>query len=130
MRRAIIVVTVLSAGLVSLGGATEPVAQGEVSYMSGGTGSDERAALEAKAGRFNLKLIHAAPNGDYVSDVKVRISDAKGAALIDTVTEGPLLYAQLPPGSYSIVCSFGGQEQKRSVTVGTTQSELKFIWPS
>src|SRR5262245_38259541 len=66
MRYTVIIGIALVAGLTALGQAKEPVVQGEVSYLTGGTGSDERAALDAKSGQFNLKLIHAAPNGDYV----------------------------------------------------------------
>lgn len=112
------------------GTAKEPVTQGEVSYVTGGTGSDERAKIEAMASRFNLKMTHAAPNGDFVSNVQVRIDDAQGNKVIDTVTEGPLMYAQLPPGSYTVVCTFKGQEQKRTVQISSQQAQLMFTWPA
>lgn len=109
--------------------AKDPVTQGEVSYVTGGTGSDERAKIEAQAAGFNLKLTHAAPNGDFVSNVQVRISDGQGKQLIETVTEGPLMFAKLPPGSYTVACTFNGKEQTRKVQVSAQRSELMFTWP-
>jgi hypothetical protein len=109
---------------------TDVVSEGGVSYATGGAGTEERDALEARSGRFNLKLTHAAPTGEYVSDVKVRISDHQGKIVLDAVTDGPLFYAQLPPGGYTVICSLNGNEQKRSVQVTTgKQADLKFTWP-
>ena len=110
--------------------AKEPTTQGEVSYVTGGAGSDERDHLDASSQRFNLKLTHAAPNGDFVSNVQVRIKDAQGQVMLDTVTEGPLLYAKLPPGSYAVSCTFNGAQQDRSVKVGAEQTQLAFTWPA
>jgi hypothetical protein len=128
MRRLLIVFTVVAlCGSPAM--TKEPVTDGEVSYVTGGTGTDEREKIEAQAAGFNLKLTHAAPNGDFVSNVQVRISDGQGKQVIDTVTEGPLMYAKLPPGSYTVACTFNGKEQKRTVQVSAQRSELMFTWP-
>lgn len=130
--RVLVLLTLAIATLSASGGAAkEPTTQGDVSYVTGGVGTDERAELEAMSGRFNLKVMHAVPNGDFVSDVQMRISNAQGQLVLDVVTNGPLFYAQLPAGTYSVTCSFKGQEQKHSVQVGSgKQTELKLTWPN
>ena len=104
---------------------------GGVSYVTGGASDEERDKLEAMSGKFNVKMTHAMQNGDYVADVKVRIVDGHGKALITTVTEGPFMYAQLPAGTYTIECSLNGKEQKQTVRVENgKRADLKFTWTS
>jgi hypothetical protein len=126
---------VFSAAIVSLpySARAEPKVHEHdgVSYISGGVGTDERRDIEAMSGQFNLKLTMALSDGHFVGDTQVRIQDPKGNTLVDTVADGPLFYAKLPPGTYSVSCSLNGKETKRSATVGSgKQQQLTFTWPS
>jgi hypothetical protein len=91
-------------------------------------GLEERDALEAMAARFNLKLTFAMQSGDYVSDIGVRIADRAGNTVLETTAEGPLLYARLAPGSYSVQVSGAGQSFQRDVQVRGGQAQLGFYW--
>lgn len=103
--------------------------QDGVSYVSGGVGDDERQALAAMSKRFNLKVIMATKTGHFMSDTKVRIEDAQGRALLETVAQGPLFFAQLKPGTYNVRCSYGGKEIKQTAHVGNgRQEQLTFVW--
>jgi hypothetical protein len=62
------------------------------------------------SGRFNLKLTMALTNGEFVSDATVRIRDAQGQVVLDTIADGPLLFAQLKPGNYMVSCTLDGKE--------------------
>lgn len=129
---------VLLFGLVSLN-AVAATATGDgivqtaggVSYASGGVGIDSIERLTALSGNFNLKLIFAMKSGDYVSNVKVAISDARGNTLLDTVSDGPWLLAKLAAGSYQVTATYAGKTEKRSIALGTgTLRTVDFRWAS
>ena len=58
-------------------------------FMSGGAGTD-----------------------DYLSDVKVVVTDQRGKQVVNTTTAGPLFYVDLPPGRYSVKATYGDQTQE------------------
>ncbi len=102
---------------------------GGITHASGGVGDDSIARLEALAKNFNLKLVFALQSGNYVSDVKVVIADAKGKTLLDAASAGPWFLVKLPAGNYQVVATFEGKAVKRPVTVGTAKLQtVDFRW--
>jgi len=88
-------------------------------YISGGIGEDERAVLEASKDYYNLRLVFAARgSGEYLSAVRVRIADEKGAELLEADTDGPFFYARLAPGAYVVTAAYGDEAQTRRVRIG------------
>lgn len=120
--------------LLSMGNAySDAVVQtaGGVSYVSGGVGADSIDQLNAIAGKFNVKLVFALQSGNYVSDVKVAIADARGKTLLDTTSAGPWFLARLPVGKYQIVATFAGNAVQRQITVGTAKLQtIDLRWAS
>jgi len=145
-RRALSVFT----GLILLGGApavvraapidqNEPAAAGAIddtghhlnvrekngiSYLSGGVGTEERDAMQAMSGRFNLELTIATPSGKYLGDSTLYIDDPQGKTILEVRTDGPLFMAKLPPGEYVIRALTEGRETNRTVSIpsaGMTQ---------
>ena len=95
-----------------------PVSTATVPHISGGVGYDERAHLEAVKSQYNLRLLFAISGaGSYLSGVKVLIQDARGQTALETVSNGPWFFAQLPPGAYTLTLDNQGQVQKRSVNI-------------
>lgn len=92
---------------------------GGVPHVSGGVGKDSIERLNALARDFNLKLVFALKSGNYVSDVKVTITDTAGKTLVDTISAGPWLMTKLPTGSYQIGATFAGQTIKRQVSISS-----------
>jgi hypothetical protein len=102
---------------------------GGIPHVSGGIGDDSIAKLESQARDYNLKLVFALQSGNYVTDVKVVIGDAKGKTLLDATSAGPWFLAKLPAGNYQIVATFEGKAVKRSVTVGKAKLQtVDFRW--
>ncbi len=102
---------------------------GGIPHVSGGIGDDSIAKMESMARDYNLKLVFALQSGNYVTDVKVVIGDAKGKTLLDATSTGPWLLAKLPAGNYQIVATFEGKAVKRSVTVGKAKLQtVDFRW--
>lgn len=109
----------------------KPQTQGEVTFVSGGVGGDEQNAMQAIRGDYNLHLLFSEKGtGEYVSDVKVRITDSSGNILLESVSDGPMLFAKLKPGRYNITVDRDGQVIHKAATVGGKQrASLSFAWP-
>jgi len=121
----------LRAAGVTAQGLSAPQAQTYqgIPYLSGGIGEEEREMLRRLAHNYNVQLIFAAKEGHYLSEVHVIIMDARGRTVLDTVSEGPWLYTQLPAGTYTILVQVNGQTQRRVVQVGQQkQIQLAFYW--
>jgi len=95
---------------------SEGIVKGETAqgyqFMSGGVGSAERDAIMEEAKPYNLALTFAARSGQYLSDVRVLITDQQSKEIVDTTTAGPLFYAELPGGRYNITASYNGRSEE------------------
>ena len=100
--------------------------QDGISYVSGGIGLDEREAMKANRHGYNLFLTFAEKSGAFVADVQVVVKALKGKKGFDTVSEGPFLYAALPPGKYRVSVEFEGMRQSRVVNLGKA-SEVFYL---
>jgi len=85
--------------------------QNGISFLSGGASENERHTLRQMTRDDNVQLIFAAKNGDYLSDVTVRITDEKGHEVLNTVAPGPWLFTKLPAGKYMIKATVMGHSQ-------------------
>jgi hypothetical protein len=98
-------------------------------YVSGGIGDDD--PLAEMTGDFNLQLVFATQgSGEYLADIRVRISDAKGNPLLEAESPGPFFYVRLPAGAYRIRAEFEGKPLERPVVVSDRRlRNLYFYWP-
>ena len=97
-------------------------AQGAVSYVTGGIGTDEAQAMRAAAADYPLTLELAAagggPRDEFISGAQVSIRDSRGAAVLETLTDGPFLLARVPAGSYVVDVDWNGIHKTKTVEVG------------
>ncbi len=109
----------------------QPQTQGEVTFVSGGVGGEEQNALQAMKADYNLNLLFSVQGtGEYLSDVKVTITDTSGNVFLETVAEGPKLFANLKAGRYIVTVDQAGRVQHKTVTVGGNRgTSLSFTWP-
>jgi hypothetical protein len=125
----------LSTLLLGLPAAAEPVlqpqTQGEVRFVTGGVGAEENEALKAVSADYNLHLqFSAKDSGEFLSDVELRITDANGRVVLQTVSDGPKLFAKLQPGRYTIEAVYGGKTLRNAVTIaGQRGASLSLVWP-
>lgn len=109
--------------------AMQPHSQGDVTFISGGVGIDERKALDATRANYNLSLLFSESSGDYLSDVKVRITDSGNNVVLETVADGPKLFAKLPSGRYTVTAEAKEKAQQKTVTVKNNQQPaVSFVW--
>jgi hypothetical protein len=109
----------------------KPQTQGEVTFVSGGVGGDERNAMQALRADYNLSLLFSVQgSGEYLSEVKVSITDKNGNTFLDTVSDGPMLLASLKPGHYTVTAEVDEQvAHKKATVVANKRTSLSFIWP-
>jgi hypothetical protein len=97
--------------------------------VSGGIGLDERAELRTMSKTDNLKLSFALQNKEYLGGAKVAIKDKTGRQVLETASEGPLFFAKLPEGVYTIQATAMGETLDRTVHVPSRgQAQLYFAW--
>lgn len=95
-----------------------------VAFISGGVGDESMSTLTRMENQFNLKLFLVGQSGSYLSNISITITDAQGKGVLLTTSEGPVLLANLPGGTYLVKAQKNGQtlEQRVSVTSGKLQT--------
>ncbi len=118
--------TIEQSGLTATG--LHPIQNGNVRYVTGGIGDEERAALEAVKNDYNLQITNTNSIGEFSGETKVSIADRQGNQLINAQA-GPLFYAGLPPGDYTVEANHNGKMQNQKVSLNQSKSSsLYFRW--
>ena len=103
--------------------------EGGIPFVAGGVGKDNRSELELLSPRYHLRVTNALRTGELVSDIHVRLRDANGRIVLDTIASGPILLADPLPGAYTLESEFQGQNQTRNIRIGSgSQTEVKSSW--
>ena len=120
------------AGVLLLGSAVglgvEVQQRDSVKYATGGVGDEERRALDAMSNQFNLKMTLALTSGHFLGDANVHIAAADGHTVLDTMSDGPLFYVHLQPGTYTVKVSLNGKELVKTAHVGEASQQMTFTW--
>jgi len=103
---------------------------GSVRYISGGIGLDESTAIKTAEKDFTLSLLFAqTKRGEYLADVKVSIRDKAGSTVLEAVSDGPMLLAKLPAGTYRISAEHEGTALVKTVRVDSKRvAQAAFVW--
>jgi hypothetical protein len=114
----------------SASGGLEAQRQGDITFISGGVGDEDRATLRQVSRDYNLHLQFAVQgSGEYLAEVNVTLTDDKGKTLLDTISDGPLFFARVPPGRYKLTVAEGGKGQTRDLNVPATGTVSEsFYW--
>ena len=105
--------------------------QGTITYLTGGIGSDESAAMLAARAQYPLALEFvrkAKPRDEYLGKVDVAIEDSSGEVLHAT-SDGPFLFARVPAGKYIVRAEDDGRVKMRHVNIAPGKhKQLVFEW--
>lgn len=99
-----------------------------IQYSTGGIGVEDRAEMKGAAGAFNVLLMFGQPTGQFVVADSVTIR--KGTVEVLQVTDaGPLLYMNLPYGTYTVEANYKGVLRSRAVNVARRTPDVMLRWP-
>jgi hypothetical protein len=119
---------VLAFGLGAVGGAVampQSFNYHGTPLLTGGVSEEERDQIRRELGPYNVWLAFVERDtGNYVTGVKVSVTDEKGNAVVDTVADGPWLLAHVPPGRYTVRTSDG---QEQAITAGSGTKAMTIL---
>ena len=105
---------------------------GPVTYLSGGVGEDQQAAMQQAATKYPLELwfTQGAKAAEvFMANVPVTIKDRTGKVILDARSDGPLMLAKLPDGRYTITAQHSGKTERRKVKIEHGRQEtVVFNW--
>ncbi|OGV76585.1 MAG: hypothetical protein A3I83_02395 [Methylotenera sp. RIFCSPLOWO2_02_FULL_45_14] len=106
---------------------------GNVTYISGGVGKSEAAAMRSIAKDYALEIVFVQKQKqteEFLAEVNVQIKDTQQNIVLDVITDGPYLLANLPQGRYLVVAEYDGNVKQQWVRVGINKHQkIVFWWP-
>ncbi len=105
----------------------------EIAYVAGGIGSDESIAIEMDSKKWPFMLEFSQVDekgwGLWLSDIQVKIVNAKNQEIFTAICDGPMMLINLPPGQYDVFGIYEGRQQKRSVLIQANKPQkLSIFW--
>jgi hypothetical protein len=105
----------------------QPIIKGDITYISGGIGDEDREALETTKKNYNLIITSAKSSGSFIGETQLIIYNKLGDELLNT-SAGPLFYAHLPNGQYIIEATMGDNSKKKNITIKNNTVKINFLW--
>lgn len=106
---------------------------GNITYISGGVGKSAAEAMRSVAKDYALEVVFVQKQGqieEFLAEVNLQIQDAKKNVVLDVVTDGPYLLANLPQGRYLVIAEYEGSVKRQWVRIGIKQhKKIVFWWP-
>jgi hypothetical protein len=104
---------------------------GTVSFVTGGIPYEQIPAFNQARGQYSLNIEvyerEGAKNG-FTADAEVKLTEAKsGNVVLETKTEGPFLWAKVPPGSYKLQTTLAGRTKESRVTVSGSKTTRAIV---
>ena len=115
-----IVLLMFSMPMSSYGQLPKSQKQGELIYISGGVGEEESKAIREDAKNWPLVIDFSQylENRDaWISQVYLRILDAKGNSIFEVNTDGPLLLLKMSSGDYVLMATYGGITKTEKIQI-------------
>jgi hypothetical protein len=125
MRQLNIVLALAAALLLGgIGGADaqpmpKPQTQGGITFISGGVGLASEQYMDSLQRDYSLHVLFVQlGTGAFFANLIVQIVDnASAKTILNTVSPGPMFFAKLKPGSYSVTSSHAGKPVTKNVVV-------------
>jgi len=129
MRNYVLALMTATALISSAALAQTPASANGIAVLSGGVGYSDRAHIEAQQGNYALKLVFSGQGGAFLSGVNVTLADRAGNVVLSTITDGPILLANPPAGTYKMTAMVEGLEKTLNVTAGKKPKTYQISFP-
>lgn len=91
---------------------------GDIGWVCGGVGSEERRALETLRPEAGLELLLVtAPRGAYIAGAQVSVAPDRGGATASFEADGPTCLLKAPPGRYRIEATYDGTTRSTHASI-------------
>ena len=98
-------------------------------YMTGGIGEEDVAVMRRHAKQFTLNLLLSeGSSGRWVTDANVNIYDEASNLVFRMVAAKPMLYVNLPAGTYTILANNNGQKLRHKFKVAAINQRIILNW--
>ena len=97
--------------------------------MTGGIGEEDVAVMRRHAKQFTLNLLLSeGSSGRWVTDANVNIYDEASNLVFRMVAAKPMLYVNLPAGTYTILANNNGQKLRHKFKVAAINQRIILNW--
>ena len=102
----------------------------EISWMSGGVGDEALGEMRKMAPSFNVHIVFNDRAGAYLAGIPFTVASGNGRIIHSGVSDGPLLYLKLKPGSYRISAEIDGASQRHSLKLCANEPSVRMSFVS
>jgi hypothetical protein len=101
---------------------------GDIAWVCGGVGSEERRALDSMRREAGLEvLLVTAPRGAYIAGAQLSLTPATGGAPVTLDAEGPTCLVKAPPGRYRIDASYDGTTRHANARIANAGKPARVV---
>jgi hypothetical protein len=96
---------------------------GSVAYVTGGIPFEQIPAFTLARSSYPLNIEvyeKAGAKSEFTADAQIKLFDRSGNVVLDAKTEGPYLWAKVPPGQYRLQTTLNGRMQEQRVSIGSS----------
>lgn len=104
-----------------------------VKYMTGGIDVDQSTLMLNASKEWPITLVFAEladKRAEYLSDVKVLLTNQKKEVVLDINADGPIALIDVPAGNYTLEASFNGTKLTRKLSLKNKPlPKINLLWP-
>lgn len=100
-----------------------------VEYVAGGVGLDAREQMQNRANSYNVRLMFAESGGEFLVPESVSVSRGN-IDVLRVADAGPLLFMNLPNGTYTVNASYKGMVRSKAIQVAGRTPDVVLTWPT
>lgn len=105
-----------------------PKQSGNIEFITGGIGDEERTSMEAVRNDYSLHVMSAGVDGAFVGNMRLTVLDSANTPILQTDI-GPLFYAKLPDGAYTVEGTHNNQTKSEKITIAKSKpAHVHFSW--
>jgi len=101
-----------------------------MSYVTGGIPYEQIPSFQQARGQYSLNIEvyeKAGAKNEFTADALVKLFDRSGNVVLDAKTEGPFLWAKVPPGQYKLQTTLNGKMKESRVAINSSGSTRAIV---